>query len=78
MGGFERDGRNVKGKILEGKIATVNSAGKPDVAVGMTTRELARLSGFTGDVCSNCGGAHMQIAGHCAVCADCGTTTGCS
>jgi len=41
-------------------------------------RQLARQQGFTGDLCSNCGGVHMQVAGHCNVCADCGTTTGCS
>lgn len=41
-------------------------------------REIARASGFTGDFCGVCGGAHMQVAGHCMVCADCGTTTGCS
>jgi ribonucleoside-diphosphate reductase alpha chain len=41
-------------------------------------RQTARLQGFTGDVCSTCQGVHMQMAGHCMVCADCGTTTGCS
>lgn len=34
--------------------------------------------GFTGDQCDNCNSMRMQIAGHCMVCADCGTTTGCS
>jgi len=29
-------------------------------------------------VCDQCGGAHMARAGHCLVCTDCGTTTGCS
>ena len=40
--------------------------------------QVARMQGFTGDICSQCGGVHMQMAGHCMVCADCGTTTGCS
>lgn len=50
----------------------------PAVADTLTSRELARSQGFTGDICTACGQAHMQIAGHCMVCADCGTTTGCS
>ena len=41
-------------------------------------RQIARQQGYTGDVCSTCGGVHLQMAGHCMVCADCGTTTGCS
>lgn len=42
------------------------------------TKEQARGSGYTGDQCTNCNSMRMQIAGHCLVCADCGTTTGCS
>lgn len=50
----------------------------PAIAATLTSREIVRSQGFTGDTCSHCGGAHMQVAGHCTVCADCGTTTGCS
>lgn len=39
---------------------------------------VARQMGFTGDACHVCGSLRMQIAGHCTVCSDCGTTTGCS
>jgi hypothetical protein len=42
------------------------------------TRGAALQQGYTGDQCSNCFGMRMQIAGHCMVCSDCGTTTGCS
>lgn len=38
----------------------------------------ARDMGYTGDTCDNCGGARMRNNGTCKVCADCGTTTGCS
>jgi ribonucleoside-diphosphate reductase alpha chain len=31
-----------------------------------------------GKACSNCGGSNLISAGSCAVCGDCGTTTGCS
>lgn len=44
----------------------------------LTQSEDTRGLGFTGDICSACGGSHMQVAGHCQVCSDCGTTTGCS
>jgi hypothetical protein len=42
------------------------------------TRGTAVAKGYTGDECSNCGGMHMRISGHCMVCEDCGETTGCS
>lgn len=42
------------------------------------TRSMAQQQGFTGDQCSHCQSMKMQVAGHCMVCADCGTTTGCS
>jgi hypothetical protein len=41
-------------------------------------RKQAIMSGFTGDQCSNCNSMAMKISGHCQVCSDCGTTTGCS
>lgn len=42
------------------------------------TREEAVGHGYTGNQCDHCGSMAMQVAGHCEVCADCGTTTGCS
>lgn len=38
----------------------------------------ARAQGYTGDSCANCGSTRMRVAGHCTVCDECGTTTGCS
>lgn len=43
-----------------------------------TSTAEARAKGYTGDQCHKCNGMHMQWAGHCLVCADCGETTGCS
>lgn len=37
-----------------------------------------RAQGYTGDVCDMCQGSRMKRAGHCMVCEDCGSTTGCS
>ena len=47
-------------------------------AVPAMGRAQALQSGFTGDQCSNCNSMRMKISGHCMVCEDCGTTTGCS
>lgn len=44
----------------------------------LSDTDIARQQGFTGNICLFCGGVHLQQAGHCEVCADCGTTTGCS
>jgi len=41
-------------------------------------RAEARMKGYTGDQCSNCSSMRMKVSGHCEVCEDCGTTTGCS
>jgi ribonucleoside-diphosphate reductase alpha chain len=38
----------------------------------------ARMKGYTGDQCTNCGSMRVRQNGTCAVCEDCGTTTGCS
>jgi len=41
-------------------------------------RAQAQMQGYTGDQCSNCNSMRMKVSGHCMVCEDCGTTTGCS
>ena len=41
-------------------------------------RNFAQQLGYEGDMCTNCGGFKMKRSGHCLVCDDCGTTTGCS
>ena len=50
---------------------------KNDVPVSDPT-SIARASGYTGAVCDICGSSRMRTAGHCMVCEECGTTTGCS
>jgi len=55
---------------------------KPDPLITMLNSEISRthaqLQGYTGDQCSNCNSMRMKVSGHCMVCEDCGTTTGCS
>lgn len=38
----------------------------------------AKAQGYTGEQCLNCGSMKVKRNGSCAVCADCGETTGCS
>ena len=39
-----------------------------------------KAMGYTGNACQNedCGSTRMVISGHCEVCLDCGTSSGCS
>ena len=90
--GFYRMGANVPGKrtapvtsahVVEPAGPTIgfhaNLAPTPIVDPSPAlTRGAAQQQGYTGDQCSNCFSMRMQVAGHCTVCADCGTTTGCS
>jgi ribonucleoside-diphosphate reductase alpha chain len=41
-------------------------------------RQAARESGFTGDICDDCGSSQMVRNGTCLKCNACGSTTGCS
>jgi ribonucleoside-diphosphate reductase alpha chain len=41
-------------------------------------RQQAQMQGYTGDQCTTCNSMRMKVSGHCMVCEDCGTTTGCS
>ena len=41
-------------------------------------RDQARLQGYTGDSCPECGNFTMARNGTCLKCASCGSTTGCS
>lgn len=38
----------------------------------------AKVQGYTGEQCENCGSMRVKQNGTCKVCEDCGTTTGCS
>ncbi|HEY5081956.1 MAG TPA: vitamin B12-dependent ribonucleotide reductase [Bauldia sp.] len=51
----------------------------PDsVATKETKRASARLQGYTGDSCAECGSLMMVRNGTCLKCESCGSTTGCS
>lgn len=59
-------------------LATAPTNPATELGAGRMTRDQARGQGYTGNSCTHCGSLKMQIAGHCEVCAECGTTTGCS
>jgi ribonucleoside-diphosphate reductase alpha chain len=43
-----------------------------------TATDMARVQGYEGDSCSNCGHMTLVRSGTCLKCVTCGTTTGCS
>ena len=47
-------------------------------AKALSAAELARLKGYEGDPCGDCGQFTMVRNGTCLKCITCGTTTGCS
>ena len=48
------------------------------VKTPLSSREQAKLQGFTGAICAGCGSVRMKRNGSCEVCLDCGATSGCS
>jgi ribonucleoside-diphosphate reductase alpha chain len=47
-------------------------------AKALSASEMARLKGYEGDSCGDCGQFTMVPNGTCLKCITCGTTTGCS
>lgn len=43
----------------------------------LTQSEIARTSGYTGDVCPHCQGFRVKRTGSCVTCEDCGSNAGC-
>lgn len=71
--GFDR-----RGKSNVATAAPMKPAAAPPSAEATLTPAEARSAGYTGNLCDVCGSSRMRVAGHCMVCEDCGTTTGCS
>ena len=65
------------GSIVQ-EAAAIPTADPTALAPTPAPAEFAKSQGYTGDKCSNCNSMRMKTAGHCLVCDDCGTTTGCS
>lgn len=58
--------------------ATFPKLAETQLGPGVMDTKQARTMGYTGDQCSMCFSMKMKVSGHCTVCEDCGTTTGCS
>ncbi len=63
--------------VLHAAELNPNPTPPPSQDLGVL-RSQAQMQGYTGDQCSNCNSMRMKVSGHCMVCEDCGTTTGCS
>src|SRR5262249_26362626 len=53
-------------------------SGQVAEAKALSASEMARLKGYEGDPCGDCGQFTMVRNGTCLKCITCGTTTGCS
>ncbi len=62
-------------ETLEPPVATAQAAPVRDAAAKVRD---AKILGFTGDSCGECGSMKMVRNGTCVKCIDCGSTTGCS
>lgn len=58
--------------------ATFPSLAQTELGSGKVDSSTARAMGYTGGQCDHCFSMKMKVSGHCMVCEDCGTTTGCS
>jgi hypothetical protein len=76
IGSFETAAA-VKAAWEDGSIIHEPDAQPPQPQPQVTRLE-AKAQGFTGNQCTNCNSMKMKVSGHCEVCVDCGTTTGCS
>ena len=64
------------------QVLAASGAGMQAVALQAaplsTATDMARMQGYEGDACSNCGHMTLVRNGTCLKCVTCGTTTGCS
>ena len=65
---------------VTGRAAMPVSGGSGGLAQAkaLSASEMARLKGYEGDSCGDCGQFTMARNGTCLKCITCGTTTGCS
>jgi ribonucleoside-diphosphate reductase alpha chain len=73
---FKYNDRNDLVHVNKDKKAKESTIQKINEALDEIT--MAKAKGYTGDKCSNCGSMRLRRNGTCAVCDDCGMTTGCS
>jgi ribonucleoside-diphosphate reductase alpha chain len=77
-GGFVQGATALKGELAERRSPAIGAA---SAAAGETVAEMraeARMKGYVGEACPECGNFTMVRNGTCLKCDTCGATTGCS
>ena len=77
-GGFVQGATALKGELAERTALSVGSSLAPQVETVAEKRAEARMKGYVGESCPECGNFTMVRNGTCLKCDTCGGTTGCS
>ncbi|EPX83544.1 Ribonucleotide reductase of class II (coenzyme B12-dependent) [Salipiger mucosus DSM 16094] len=64
--------------VVEKVLETANAEAEADPAPAMDERTMAKMKGYEGDPCGECGNMTLVRNGTCMKCNTCGSTTGCS
>ena len=77
-GGFVQGATALKGELAERAAPAVGSSLAPQAETVAEKRAEARMKGYVGESCPECGNFTMVRNGTCLKCDTCGGTTGCS
>jgi ribonucleoside-diphosphate reductase alpha chain len=77
-GGFVQGATALKGELAERTAPAVGSSLAPQAETVAEKRAEARMKGYVGESCPECGNFTMVRNGTCLKCDTCGGTTGCS
>ena len=77
-GGFVQGATALKGELAESAAAAVAASPAPQAETVAEKRAEARMKGYVGEACPECGNFTMVRNGTCLKCDTCGGTTGCS
>ena len=80
---FSHEDSITQGQIVPEQVSDLNTKDSLDDKIQtqdikMDQREIAKLKGFEGDPCNECGSFTLVRNGTCLKCNNCGSTTGCS
>lgn len=72
------DDRETEPEFVSAGTDTPRGSDEPAAQTEAKRVEKAKMQGYTGDICEECGSMTMVRNGTCLKCVTCGTTTGCS
>ena len=78
QGGLSQGATALKGEISESPATLAGFAYTPAQETAAEKRAEARMKGYVGEACPECGNFTMVRNGTCLKCDTCGGTTGCS